>query len=225
MDGLGQHDREEGKSSRAAESTPKRPAQPPGTQVADGGDEVPARREEPRQQARNAGRTALRARPVAEVPDHLEAEHPHDLLAAPPAAAGVHFAAHRLGVEVRRLFAGERDEADCSTVRDGLEQPRHFDQNRDSRSVIVGSGRLGHGVVVGAEQYDLLGPRFSGSLDDEIRRGRIIERIRFVRDVIAECGELAFYELERRTDRFGTAEVPRADQSGEAIDVRVEAVR
>ena len=79
-------------------------------------------------------------------------------------------AAHGVHVEVRWLFASERDESGGSFSTVLAQQTADFDQYRDGGGVVIGTGSAEDSVVVGTEQNDLIGSFGTGTLDDQVGR-------------------------------------------------------
>ncbi len=129
-------------------------------------------------------------------------------------------AAHRIHVEVRRLFASECDESGGSFSTMVAQQSAGFDQNRNGGGIVIGTGSAEDSVVVGAEQNDLIGSFGTRTLDDQI--GRLVAHgvVAFPRMTVSHLGPLTFDVADRGLNCFRLAQGARTDQSRKPIDMQ-----
>jgi len=125
-----------------------------GVGVADAEDEVADAWKKP---GERGGGPALGARLVLEAADGFEGEHGADVVGALLAEFRVDPTAHRLFVEVGRLFVREAEETNGAGERGLCEAARDGEGAGDAGAVVVGGGAVVDGVVVRAEEDDALG--------------------------------------------------------------------
>src|SRR5579864_6864386 len=99
----------------------------------------------------------LAVRGIGVITDRFEAQHPHDLLFALFAAAGIMERAHRRLLKMRRLFVGKRDESQRATAWLAGKFASQRQERRDAGAIVVGAWRAGRRIIVRADDDDLSG--------------------------------------------------------------------
>ena len=120
-------------------------------------------------------------------------------------------AAHRIHVEIWRLFASEFDKSGSSFSGVLAQQSADFDQHRNGGGVVIGPRSAELSVVMGAEQKELIGSLGTGSLDNQI--GRLVTHgiVAFPRVTVSHLGPLTFDVADRSLNRFRLAQRARTD--------------
>jgi len=100
------------------------------------------------------------------------------------------------------------------------QQSADFDQNCDGGGIVIGTGCAENGVVMGAEQNDLIGSLGTGAFHDQV--GRLVAHgvVAFPRVTIFHLGPLTFDVADRGLNRFRLAQGARTDQSRKPIDMQ-----
>ncbi len=131
----------------------------------------------------------------------------------------MNLAAHFAGVKVRRLLARKRDEADAAPRLPFAQQPCGLEQDGHRRSVIVGARRGFDGVIMRAENHNLIEPLGAGNFRHEIRNCVRADIVRLTMDLIARLSKLALNQRSCRFQIARQAQMARPNDSGEPVDV------
>ena len=91
------------------------------------------------------------------VADGLKTEHSDDVLLFFPAVFGVGHTSHLAGLEEWRLFVCKEDEAKCLVSFFVCEVSCEGKRCCNGRAVIICAGAAIDGVIMGADDYNLLG--------------------------------------------------------------------
>src|SRR5262249_9802694 len=136
--------------------------------------------------------------------------------AAPP---GIHLAAHFAREIMWRLFASEGHKPDGALRLTVAKYPRHFEQNRDTRSIVVGSWRRLNGIVMRAEHNELICSRRSLNLSHKIRDIEALSQVPLSLNRIAGHRQLSLDKHRRGFQRLGSTDVPRSNQASQPINM------
>jgi hypothetical protein len=162
-----------------------------------------------------------------------------------PASAqgvGVDGAAHELGQEIGRLLVDEENKAQRPSESLPREGPSQRQNARRAGAVVVGAGAIEDGIVMGADDENLMGPRRSRKLHLEVpagdagvlaidaalfdRRGggHLYRRAKVGLELLnlrlqTRFPQLGQQEVLRLAERLQEQRVARADLAGEGLDI------
>ena len=126
------------------------------------------------------------------VADGLKTEHSDDVLIFFPAVFGVGHTSHLAGLEEWRLFVGKEDEAQCLVGFFVCEVSCEGKRCCNGRAVIVCAGAAIDGVIMGADDYNLLGLFCCCDFSFEVAASFVLHLIVLSSDFVAGFGEGGF---------------------------------
>lgn len=162
---------------------------------------------------------ALRARRIAVVADGFEGEHGDDAIAPGLALASVDPRAHVGGPEGRWLLVHEQDEADGALAGLARELCGEREHRRDTRGVVVGTGRAVEGVVVGPHHDDLVGVGHARELNNQVGRLRARGDRDFLDALVPGLAQAGNDVLGGAAHAPVLHRAARADGRGERLDI------
>ncbi len=169
---------------------------------------------EPSKESRNLGGDILAVGSVREITQHFQAEHPHNGLVPFTTGASIDLAAHLPRAEVRRFFTGECNEANGLSERPATQQPRHLQQYRDGRGVVVGTGTGLYRIVVSSHHEDARLGRDAFQFTLDIRHLGIGNPIRLSMHRKARQRQFTLDESGGRVEPSATPQMARPNQPG-----------
>src|SRR5262249_8732622 len=135
-----------------------------GGKIADKADEISFGRIE----RAEAGRILLASLRVGIHSDSLQGESCHNVLVTPVGVLGVNPAPHIFRLEPWRLLVDEGHKPHRARRMRSLRNTRQLQKRSHTAGVIVSAWTIAYGVIVSADNNDLLGPRNAGDLNHQV---------------------------------------------------------